>query len=751
MKKLTILCIAIGLAVHVMASEYTLAIYADGCASPNRYICDNGQQVSITVVPDPGFRFAQWSDGNTANPRTFTVTADAAYTARFEPIGEYTLSIYADGCSTPNRYICDDGQQVSITVVPEPGSRFAQWSDGNTSNPRTFTVTADATYTAQFESASEPTSGYTLAVYADGCASPNRYICDNGQQVSITVVPEPGSRFAQWSDGNTSNPRTFTVTADATYTAQFESASEPTSGYTLAVYADGCDTPNRYICDGGQQVSITVVPEPGSRFAQWSDGNTANPRTFTVTQDMTFTAVFEQIEEPQNDKTIIRNGEMPDIIDITGEEPEVVIESGGALEANSPDIRQGVITIVAAGGQSGQIHHAENLSNWRFFMEHKLNPFGSNASPDLWYAFAVPFEVDIENGITRAYGKKSHVPGVDFLILEYDGMLHAQTGKGWVKKNTGSLVPGTFYMIGIEGDCNRWCFEKKSGAAVQGDDHVDLIRYSSGNFTNDKHNGWNGKGNSRLEYSQMNLSDIADYIYSYDNEFGKFELKTAAGMKLCVGQPFFIQAKADASFDFVHSSSTHNMPALYADRQTQNPLMHFTLTSDQMHVGTDYMYVTMHEDAVTTYTIGRDVARMSMNCQTAAQLWCLSADGTELAAHDIALPETETVIPLRLFAPNDGEYLLNMSERATDDFEVELLYNGTYAATLFADQPLALTLNAGTITGYSIRVRRRMQTGIDEISSSLQGGDRGRLIYHEGQIYILRGEKVYTLQGQEIK
>ena len=745
MKKLTILCIAIGLAVHVMASEYTLSIYADGCASPNRYICDNGQQVSITVVPDPGSRFAQWSDGSTANPRTFTVTADATYTAQFEsasePTSGYTLAVYADGCSTPNRYICDDRQQVSITVVPESGFRFKQWSDGNTANPRTFTVTADATYTAHFEPASE----YTLSIYADGCDTPNRYICDDGQQVSITAVPEPGFQFTQWSDGNTSNPRTFTVTADATYTAHFE----PTRAYTLSIYADGCDTPHSYICDDGQQVSITVVPEPGFRFTQWSDGNTDNPRIVTVTQDMSFATVFEQIEEPQNDKTIICNGEMPDVGDITGEEPEVVIESGGALEANSPDIRQGVITIVAAGGQSGQIHHAENLSNWRFFMEHKLNPVGSNASPDLWYAFAVLFEVDIENGITRAYGKKSHVPGVDFQILEYDGMLHAQTGKGWVKKNTGSLVPGTFYMIGIEGDCNRWCFEKKSGAAVQGDDHVDLIRYSSGNFTNNKHNGWNGKGNSRLEYSEMDLSDIADYIYSYDNEFGKFELKTAAGMKLCVGQPFFIQAKADASFDFVHSSSTHNMPALYADRQTLNPLMHFTLTSDQMHVGTDHMYLTMHEDAVTTYTIGRDVARMSMDCQTAAQLWCLSADGTELAAHDIALPETETVIPLRLFAPNDGEYLLNMSERATDDFEVELLNNGTYAATLFADQPLVLNLNAGTTTDYSLRIRRRMQTGLnDQLQMT---NDKCTKVLINGHLYILRGEKVYTLQGQEIK
>ncbi|MBQ2607616.1 MAG: rhamnogalacturonan acetylesterase [Paludibacteraceae bacterium] len=40
--------------------------------------------------------------------------------------------------------------------------------------------------------------------------------------------------------------------------------------------------------------------------------------------------------------------------------------------------------------------------------------------------------------------------------------------------------------------------------------------------------------------------------------------------------------------------------------------------------------------------------------------------------------------------------------------------------------------------------------GIDEIdSSSLQGGDRGRLIYLNGRIYILRGDKTYTITGQE--
>ena len=492
---------------------------------------------------------------------------------------------------------------------------------------------------------------------------------------------------------------------------------------------------------------FTAVANEGYEFVRWADGETVNPRMVVLTQDTVLTAVFESTAIPQNDTTFIHNGENPDIEDISGNDPNIVVEPGGELNVNWWDIRLGVITIVTTGGQSGQIHNADYLSNWRIFMEYKLNPLGSTASPNLWYAFAVPFEVDIETGITRAYGKKSHVPGVDFQILEYDGMLRAQTGKGWVKKNTGSLEPGTFYMIGIEGNCNRWLFEKKSDAAVQGDSHVNLNQYFAGNSDNGKHNGWNGKGNSRLEYSEMDLSGIAEFIYLYNNEFGKFELTDAAGSELCVGQPFFVQTDDDASFDFVHNGGNHPLPALRAP-QTAKPQMHFTLTSNQMHVGTDHMYVTMHEDAVTTYTIGRDVARMSMNCKTAAQLWCLSTDGTELAAHDIALPETETVIPIGIFAPQNGEYLLNMSERATDDFEVELLYNGTYAATLFADQPLALTLNVGTTTDYSIRVRRRMPTEIDQVPSDQVQCTK---VLIDNHLYILKGAQIFDAQGKKVK
>ena len=43
-------------------------------------------------------------------------------------------------------------------------------------------------------------------------------------------------------------------------------------------------------------VEITAVANDCYQFVSWNDGNTNNPRTFTLTKDTTFTALFEEIE-----------------------------------------------------------------------------------------------------------------------------------------------------------------------------------------------------------------------------------------------------------------------------------------------------------------------------------------------------------------------------------------------------------------------------------------------------------------------
>ncbi len=85
----------------------------------------------------------------------------------------------------------------------------------------------------------EDTSSFTLTVASSndamGTVSGGGVYMDN-TDVRLRATPSAGHRFKQWNDGSTQNPRTVTVHADASYTAEFE--VRPIYTITVAV-ADG--------------------------------------------------------------------------------------------------------------------------------------------------------------------------------------------------------------------------------------------------------------------------------------------------------------------------------------------------------------------------------------------------------------------------------------------------------------------------------------------------------------------------------
>ncbi len=67
--------------------SYTIAVYSHdnsrGTVSGGGTY-NEGSQVTITATAKSGYKFKEWNDGNTDNPRVITVTKDASYTAYFE-------------------------------------------------------------------------------------------------------------------------------------------------------------------------------------------------------------------------------------------------------------------------------------------------------------------------------------------------------------------------------------------------------------------------------------------------------------------------------------------------------------------------------------------------------------------------------------------------------------------------------------------------------------------------------------------
>lgn len=196
-----------------------------GTASQTVDHASNG--TAITAVPEVGYHFVDWSDGNTANPRTDTnVTANLSVTANFA-INTYSLSYTAGSngtlTGTTPQTIDHGSNATAVTAVPATGYRFINWSDSSTANPRTDTgITANLAVTANFEIIT-----YTLTYAAGSNGSltgPTSQTVDHGSNGSaVTAVPSSGYQFVNWSDGSITNPRTDTnITANLSASANFQ-------------------------------------------------------------------------------------------------------------------------------------------------------------------------------------------------------------------------------------------------------------------------------------------------------------------------------------------------------------------------------------------------------------------------------------------------------------------------------------------------------------------------------------------------
>ncbi len=203
----------------------------------------------------------------------------------------YTLTLIADEehgtVSGGGTYA--KGEQVTITATPNEGYHFVQWSDGVTENPRTITVEQHTTLTAEFL-----LTTYDLTLDVNnatmGTVTGSGTYREN-ETVTIEAVANEGYHFVEWSDGNTENPRTLTMTEDMNLTARFIlttfeltlRANDETLGSVMG-------TSGTY--KKNEETSVIAIPKGGVTFVEWSDGNTENPRTLTMTANMNLIALF---------------------------------------------------------------------------------------------------------------------------------------------------------------------------------------------------------------------------------------------------------------------------------------------------------------------------------------------------------------------------------------------------------------------------------------------------------------------------
>lgn len=111
-------------------------------------------RVSINAVPNPGYRFAMWSDGITANPRMVEINSDTLFTALFADENKHVVSLAADPTymgSVSGGGIYSHGQTALLQATPSSHLyHFNHWNDGDSNNPRAVVVDRDTFFTALF-------------------------------------------------------------------------------------------------------------------------------------------------------------------------------------------------------------------------------------------------------------------------------------------------------------------------------------------------------------------------------------------------------------------------------------------------------------------------------------------------------------------------------------------------------------------------------------------------------------------------
>ena len=147
-----------------------------------------------------------------------------------------------------------------------------------------------------------------------------------GENTTVKAIPQLGHSFVYWLNGtevvSTDAEYTFAVTSDVTLTAVFQAEENK----TLTLSVNDFDMGHIILPSGitlgensvayGQTVTLKAVPAKHHHFVSWSDHNIDNPRTITITSDITLTAEFAI-----NEYTITLTSDANGVVDGSGVYP----------------------------------------------------------------------------------------------------------------------------------------------------------------------------------------------------------------------------------------------------------------------------------------------------------------------------------------------------------------------------------------------------------------------------------------------
>lgn len=183
----------------------------------------SNQLITIEAVPNYGYHFVKWSDGNTNPIREITLGKEDIYLTAYFGISQFNISAISNDIllgKIVGGGTFDYKTIVKLEAIPSEYCHFVSWTDGIIENPRMIEVTQDMTIGATFA-----INQYMIEVVSSnlgGGVVTGSGLYEYGREVIITAVSNDGWYFVCWADGNTDNPRTISVLSNVSFEAVFE-------------------------------------------------------------------------------------------------------------------------------------------------------------------------------------------------------------------------------------------------------------------------------------------------------------------------------------------------------------------------------------------------------------------------------------------------------------------------------------------------------------------------------------------------
>lgn len=786
---------------------YTIVFLQEGGVEIERHFLTHNEVPVCENIPTKVGHTLEWS------PAIAAVTGDATYTATWleNPPTEYKVVFLDFDGDTLQQGNVEVG---SMPTPPADPTGKATWAEEQDNKEFTYvfdhwspaleevSATSIKSYTAVY---AEVAKTYTVKfVKENGDPNTPADVIESHQyqygETPMCANTPTKDATAQYTYSLRWIPQIQTVMADANYTAVFDAT---TNKYTVTLKANpsgACTFSGAGTFDYGTAISISRSDNDGYTFTNWTDkdGNTVSDLPATITADINLVANFTvanpdytitwksfdgnstlaEVEQKANTATIY-TGTIPTK---AADADSVYTFDGWTTEANGAGtFYKNNMTPKATANATYYAHfaatevimeiglgQAQNISEATTVNQLILNSNGIvsgqltgvnllNVTGDCyydltgtftagkWYAVAVPWQVTA--GMITANGYSLSWNSGNYLAY-YDGSVRAAQGKVdacWkYVSNSDVLVPGRLYMLYLENSASVLRFPKKAGAGIL-TTSTNVSAYGSAEATDAN---WNGISNPAIFYAYIsNTGATVGQVFNADAQSYQ---AVALSNKLIVAKPIFVQATNTGSAVAVTTPPASAPARRNAAAETLNAEYQVEIASyGRMQ---DRLFINANEDKEEdTYTIGQDVLKFGISDKV-AQMWVDRYD-TKLCMNTMAPVNSVAEFPLSIFAPRTGEYTISIeNEKASEDHALYLTYNGEAIWNLSEGEYTA-NLSKGTEANYGLRISIKnapqVETGVDEAIVDAQGETRKVLI--NNQVFIIRGNKVYSIDGQLVK